>query len=215
MASRSVFGVFEYIAEQEQLYNDIHNANKQQPTAGRTSPTACYHANDGGVQGLLVDIGAVKPFTGGAFVKSQINDMERAGFKASWENLAVPQYMRGIWKGSQRASKICHLVGALHDGRLIGYSSPVLDEDPEHPEIASVPPLYGLEQLSGINGMFDSKSGRIICIPDGESVKWLAGTRILQCERTPSGHWLLGVGHWDKVSPDELARVREIRRSSY
>ena len=65
-----------------------------------------------------------------------------------WEDLPTPQYMRGIGKGSQKVSRFVRLVGTLHDGGLLGCSSPVLDEDPEHPEIACVPPLHGLDQLS-------------------------------------------------------------------
>ena len=66
--------------------------------------------------------------------------MEAHGFRSTWKELAVPQYMRGIGKGSQRASKFVHLVGAPHDGGFIGHSSLVLDEGPGHLEIASVPP---------------------------------------------------------------------------
>ena len=137
--------------------------------------------------------------------------MEAAGFKAIWEDLTTPQYMRGVSKGSQKASKFVHLVGALHDGKLLGYSMPVLDEDPEHPETACIPPLYGLDQLSGMNSYFDSRGGKIVCTLEGAQVDWPPGTRVLQCEKGASGHWLLGVGHWDKVSKSELARVQRIR----
>lgn len=60
----------------------------------------------GGSFGLFVDIGAVKPFVGSVFVKSQVDG-----------------------RGSQQCSEYVHLVGALHDGTFMGYSSPVLDED--------------------------------------------------------------------------------------
>ena len=121
--------------------------------------------------------------------------------------------MRGVGKGSQKASKFVHLVGALHDGGLLGYSTPVLDEDPEHPEIACIPPLYGLDQLSGMNSYFDSRGGKIVCIPEGKSVDWPPGTRVLQCEKGASGHWLLGVGHWDKVQQSEIQGVLHILNS--
>ena len=161
----------------------------------------------------MVDIGAVKPLTGSVFVKSQVADMEVRGFKAVWETLPTPQYMRGICNGSQNASRFVHFVGVLRDGGLIGYSSFVLGEGPEHPEIAAVPALYGLDQLSGMNGMFDCRRGRVICIPEGKSVDWPPGIRILQCDRAASGLWLLGVGHWDRVTDAEINRVRRIRAS--
>ena len=128
--------------------------------------------------------------------------------------MPTPQYMRGVGEGSQKASRCVHLVGALHDGRLLGYSSLVLGEDPGHPEIASVPLLNGFDQFSRMNSTFDSRSGRIICIHEGESVSWPKGTRILQREQVASGHCLVGVGYWDRVSIAEVDRVKKIRAIS-
>ena len=80
-----------------------------------------WHTKNGNSPELLVDIGAVKPFTGGAFVKSKVADMQRHGFKAVYETLLVPEFMRGIGRGAQRSSQCVHLIGALHTGKLLGY----------------------------------------------------------------------------------------------
>ena len=103
------------------------------------------------------------------------------------------------------------LLGALHDGKLLGFSALVLDPDPENPETAMVPPLYSLSQFASDNSLFDSRAGRIYMPPEGEAIAWPRGTRILQCERSAGGHWLLGVGHWDKVDASEMSRVRQLR----
>ena len=106
------------------------------------------------------------------------------------------------------------LVGALHTGELISYQALVLDIDPSDPSGDGVPPLYGLCQLAELNSLFNSRTGELVCLPEGESVKWPPGTRVLQCERAPGGHWLLGVDHWSKVPTEVLDRVRKLRSAS-
>ena len=66
--------------------------------------------------------------------------MEAVGFPAVWEDLVVFQFMRGIGRGSQTASRMVLLVGALHDGKLFGYSRLVLGEGLAHPVASLTPP---------------------------------------------------------------------------
>ena len=98
----------------------------------------------------------------------------------------------------------------MHDGGLLGYSAPVLDDDPDHPDTAQCPLLFGLEQMNDINIWSCSKTGQLVSLFEGVVVQWPAGTRKLQCENDPGGHWLLGVGHWDKVSRQERNRVQQL-----
>ena len=93
--------------------------------------------------GLLVDAGAVKPFTGSVLVRSQVKRMQQRCFGVVWQDLPVPEFMRAIGRDAHKYSRAPHLVRALHDGKLVGYSSPVLAEDPASFEAANVPPLYG------------------------------------------------------------------------
>ena len=74
--------------------------------------------------------------------------MEAQGFSAVWGTFATPQFLRGIGHGSKKASKVVHLIGALHDGKLLGYSAPVLDEGPVNPGGELSPPLFSLDQIS-------------------------------------------------------------------
>lgn len=51
-------------------------------------------------------------------------------------------------------------------------------------------------------------------MPEGSlasQIAWPRGIRTLQCEKGTGGHLLLRVDHWNKVAPDELARVQAIR----
>ena len=161
----------------------------------------------GGSQRLLVDTGAVRPLSGSAFVKSQVHEMERHAFKARWDRLDPPHTMRGVGAGHQVARGSVTLIRALHDGRFLGYSCPVLEDDPLHPETANIPPLWVLDQMNSLNAVFCSRTGAFVSLPKGAVPTWPAGTRKLQCEKSPSGHWLLGVGHWDKVQQSEIDRV--------
>ena len=136
--------------------------------------------------------------------------MEAQGFLAIWGTFATPQFLRGIGHGSQKASKVVHLIGAFHDGKLLGYSALVLDENPVNPSGEFTPFLFSLDQISALNGLFDSRRGQIHCLPEGTSVTLLAGTRTLQCDKSPSGHWLLGVSHWGSVTPAERQNVQGI-----
>ena len=56
-------------------------------------PEKAWHAKIGGSPGILVDIGAVKPLVGNVFVRVQIVDTEKRGFKAIWHGLPTPEYM--------------------------------------------------------------------------------------------------------------------------
>ena len=62
-----------------------------------------------------------------------------------------------------------------------------------------------------MNNCFDSTSGKLCCVPGGGQIKWPAGIRTLQREQAASGHWFLGVGRWDNVTPAEVERVQRIR----
>ena len=167
-----IYGVFDRIDEQNELFRCLC------ASARTNSPESAWRAKFGGSPRLLVDIGALKFLTGSVCVKSQAVDMEKRGFNAIWETLPQPGFKRGIGRGSQKCSKHVHLVGALHGGKLTGYSPPVPDEDASHPEAAlTPPPFYGLNQFSGMSSLFDVKSGKLVCIPEGESVAWPEGIR--------------------------------------
>ena len=116
--------------------------------------------------------------------------------------------------GAQQCSYKVDLVGALHTGELISYQALVLDTDPSDSSGDGVPPLWSLSQMAEMNGLVNSRTGEIVCLPEGEGPVWPKGTRILQCERAPGGHWLLRVDHWSRVPSEQLDRVRRLRSAS-
>ena len=106
-----------------------------------------------------------------------------------------------------QVSAIC----ALHGGSLLGFEAPVLDEDQICPESGIVPPCLGSIQFGSLNAFFCSKLGQLHCVLGGSPVQWQVGIRSLHCERAFGGHWLFGVGHWNRASSSELSRVKAIR----
>merc|ERR1711860_328863 len=117
-----------------------------------SSASDAWTAITGRRKGLPCDTGAVKPLTGAAFVRSQVEDMEAQGFQAIWTKLPVPEFMRGVGRGAQQCTYKVDLVGALHTGELISYQAPVLDEDPMDASGDGVPPLWFLSQMAEMNG---------------------------------------------------------------
>ena len=79
-----------------------------------------------------------------------------------------------------------------------------------------MPSLYAPIQLAGLNSWFDSKIGKPNCVPEGQvgNIKWPYGIRTSQCARTLSGHWLLGVGGWVKVSLAEVKRAMQLTQET-
>ena len=96
--------------------------------------------------------------------------MQRHGFEAIWEMLPTPEYIRGVGRGSQTCSRKVHMVGALHDGRLLAFEAPVLDEDPLSPESEGVPPLYSLTKMAQDGSYFSSEDGQLIIPPKGSRI---------------------------------------------
>lgn len=67
--------VFRHIAEQDALFKRIVGLNVSGASAGRQAVPSWHSSIQG--KGFFVDIGAVRPLTGFAFVASQVGDMEK------------------------------------------------------------------------------------------------------------------------------------------
>ena len=140
-ASNEAYALFDHVSEQEALFSRI-TSRRSDAHGGSAPPSAgdAWHTITGRKKGLLCDTGAVKPFTGGAFVRSQVAGMEAQGFQAYWTKLAMPEHMRGAGRGSQTCTYKVDLVGALRTGESICYSAPVLDSGPSDTSGDTVPP---------------------------------------------------------------------------
>ena len=70
----------------------------------------------------------------------------------------------------------------------------------EFGEESDIPPLVGIDDMSAMNCYYGAKFGTLPMAPHGREaeIKWPAGTRHIQMERAPSGHWLVIVSHFDR-----------------
>ena len=118
---------------------------------------------------------------------------------------------RGLGRGAQTCAWKVSATCALHDGSMLSFEAPVLDDDRSHSYTASVPPMCSLSQLGQLNAYFDTRHGRFHCMPAGEEVAWPKGTRMFQCERAPGCHWIFGTSHWDGVTRAEMETVKTLQ----
>ena len=138
-------------------------------------------------------------------MRQREDEMRRRGFEPKWHSLLNPVLKKGVRGSPVRCSRGVELIGALPDGKLMSYSSLVLDAAAD---IDAIAPLLSLEAQDSFNTWFNSRTGKLCCLPAGIETRWPSGTRQLQCAKDSSGHWRLGFGHWDIVDALECEHVR-------
>ena len=97
----------------------------------------------------------------------------------------------------------CHyealVPGRLHDGGNLEFAAPVIPSDGQGGE-SDIPALVGLEDMARMNCFIGTRPGTMHMVPDGQekAIQWPPGTRCVQMEKAPSGHWLIAVSNFDK-----------------
>ena len=147
-----------------------------------------------GREGLLVDTGAVDNIAGLDWVMRQVQAARSHKQTEEWQELARPKRVSGVGEGAVSCKHQVLVPGVLHDGTLMRYACAVIPGDP-----SPVPPLFGLNSMASMNVYFGTKTGRMHMVPEGSDSKivWPHGTKFIQCEKSPSRHWLVMVSHWD------------------
>ena len=156
-----------------------------------------------GEEGLLVDCGAVDNLTGLEFIRRQTTAAEMHGLPTVWEKLAVPKRMAGVGKTTEVCTHQAGVYCILQNGTVLIFTAPVIPPDSNTGEPSTLPPLYGLNSMAERNTYMGTRHGVLAQVPDGEEdkIQWPPGTVFLQCKKTPSGHWLLGVSNWKLYRP--------------
>ena len=163
-----------------------------------------YHAAtrlQNGREGLLVDCGAVWDLAGSEHVRRQTEAAQGRGFQTQGSKLDKPRVMSGVGKGAVTCSHQATEHGVIETGELITYSPTVVPPDPMTGEPSQLPALYGLNSMAAENVYMGTRGGLMALVPDGaeDKIVWPPGTRFRQCEKAPSGHWLMVISHWDKL----------------
>jgi hypothetical protein len=149
-------------------------------------------------EGLVVDTGAVEPLSGLDFILRQSAESRKHGLETQWYVLDKPKNLSGIGGGANTCTHKAKVYCALDTGELVSYTTPVIPKDLPS-GTSPVPALYALDDMAAENTYFGTRNGLMALVPDGTSIQWPSGTRFRQCEKAPSGHWLLKVSSWDKV----------------
>ena len=193
-----VFEDFEWDEDAERV-QPIWHASKSQQRVKLTYHTATRLLN--GKEGLLVDCGAVWDLAGSEHVRRQSAAALPRGFPTQWSELDKPRQMSGVGKGAVTCSHQATEHGVIETGELITYSPTVVPPDPVTGEPSQLPALYGLNSMAAENVYMGTKNGLMALVPDGadDQIVWPPGTRFRQCEKAPSGHWILVISHWDKL----------------
>ena len=161
-----------------------------------------------GKEGILPDTGAVASVTGNRFVRVQGEIARRHGAEVKWTQLDVPKHVGGVGGRAEACRYQAMVPGRLSDGHPMIYCAPVVPTDGNGNE-SDIPPLVGLTDMARMNVYFGTKLGTVSMVPHGEepSIKWPEGTRHIQCEKAPSGHWLIIVSDFDAELSTETANM--------
>ena len=197
----SVLPVFEWEEEDILLANPNAAASKFEMTETNEKRKPQHQSSYShsatrieGVEGLLVDSGAVSNLTGGDFVTRAANLAKQHGRSVKWFKLPKPKCVSGVGDQAKSCEYQACVPGMLENGQEIRYIAPVIGGDP-----SPVPPLYSLECMADTNTYMGMRSGLLAMVPDGaeREIRWPQGTTFIQCKKAPSGHWLVVCSAWE------------------
>ncbi len=110
------------------------------------------------------------------------------------EKLQQEVKVEGIGSGTPSCRRTACISGVLPDGGPCTFKAPVLEE-----QGAGVPALLGRRALVNMNAILDVRANRVILPGPGEfSMSLSPGTRVLQCQESPSGHMILHITGFDR-----------------
>ena len=99
------------------------------------------------------------------------------------------------------------MIGYTKNGTPLNYRAPVVEHDANGAP-SDLPSLVGNEDLAKMNTLYDCRSGYLHLLPQTASwqdIAWPAGTKHLEMDRAPSGHWVLTVSHFELAKPSASA----------
>ena len=110
-----------------------------------------------------------------------------------WERLANPKHVSGVGDTVKICTHQVILPSRLENGEMIKYATPVIKDD-------STPGLYGVDSMSADNTYFGTRKGIMAMIPEGtdDQIQWPRGTRFVNCNKAPSGHWIMQTNNFKR-----------------
>ena len=120
-----------------------------------------------------------------------------------------PKSMSGVGDAAKTCTHQATVYGCLENGDLMCYAAPVIPNGPSGS--SPIPALYGLNSMSKENTYMGMRKGLLAMVPEGkdDEIVWPQGTRFIQCQRAPSGHWFILVSCWDKRKPSSRSQTAQ------
>ena len=114
-------------------------------------------------------------------------------------------------EGVGQSGSECKFEGTVHlalgDGRPGTYRAPLIEN-------SDVPALLGLAPLTDLRALIDLTHDKLIMLgPGGYEAKLSPGTRVLQLQRSITGHLMLPCSEFSKLNPKESTVVFAALRS--
>ena len=180
-----------------------------------------YNAHGGtklgnGKYEFLIDTRAASDLTGAWFPDLALKpSKEHLGLGGYGYSGVLPKAFNGVGSGGSTCSKICDIWQRTEDGMPFQYVADVIDDVPGGAQYRTLA-LYGMPSLRRINAFVGCRRDELIIVPPGIEIEviWPKGTRILPCERSPAGHMMLVMSHWDRMkSKEEMIRELDLREA--
>ena len=164
-----------------------------------------YHAQVRcqGLEGLLVDVGAIGNLCGSAFIKRVTEKALKFGHGSVWQKLDKKLSVEGVGKESDTTQDEVIAPICLPDGRTGTYTTPVIEN-------SELPALLGLKTLSQERALIDCFNKQIIFVgPGGYRLQASPGSRTYKLHTAATGHLLLPCDCWEsaKMSAGEKQLV--------
>ena len=140
-----------------------------------------------GKEGLLPDTGAVHNLSSLSAILRQEAYVKAAGKSIQWQKLDKPKQVAGVGDNAKQCTHQAFTPCGLPNGEVTNYHSPVIADN------SDIPSLLGLNSMAEDNTFFGTRNGLMAQVPSGteNKINWPKGTSFRQCEKAPSGHWLL------------------------
>ena len=149
-------------------------------------------------EGLLVDTGAIDNLMGSRFF-DRIQRIVRNVGKTCSSKPMMPVSIDGVGTGSSVAEQRCTIPICMPDGVESLFEGSVINN-------SELPALWGLTSLSSHFTLIDTRNKQLYFVgPGGYELKLSKGSRVVQCEMSPSGHMLMPVTEWKQTKPRKSA----------
>ena len=182
---------------------------------GSNGDTPYYLASTdlpGGRIGVIVDTGAWTNLWGLRVAQRLAAKAHQAGLEPKSERLRRPLHVAGVGNGSQQANWELNIPIAVtnRDGVTTQHSMRAPAVEGEGSEL---PALLGLRSMQANNAVLETGADRKRLTfpgPGGFDITWAPGATHFDLESAPSGHMLIRVDDYDKLSPTTGLQQRQI-----